>query len=524
MEDKDRYAIGQQDFKTLRKDDAFYVDKTAFVEKIVRSRTKYYFLARPRRFGKSLFLSTLRYFFEGRRELFKGLYIDSTDWDWQQYPVLHLDLNTDKFAEQGVLDEVLDNLFKEWETKYGVVEKAENLSSRFRNIIKEAHEKTGHQVVILVDEYDKPLVSNLSNDINFEYYRTKLASIYSNFKSSAEHIKLVFLTGVSRFSKLSVFSDLNNINDISFDDEFADVCGITEGELLDTFQEGIKRLSLGYEVSYDTMCSRLKKNYDGYRFAPAGSDIYNPWSVLNCLQKARIGNYWNATGTATIVADTLRDADIDIEQTLNADWDLDDLAGLDLLNADPTALLYQAGYLTIADYDMDSNTVRLKVPNEEVRKGLFKDLISAYLKPKKGTVKTIMDGIVKGINNGNPDVMMKNLDAYLAGIPYDLKVENENNFHNIFYVLATLIGLDAKAEVHTSNGRVDMLIETPNFIYIIELKYNSTPDDALRQIEEKGYALRFAVDPRQLFKIGVNFSSESRRIESWKIVDAYSAR
>ena len=392
-----------------------------------------------------------------------------------------------------------------------------DFSQRFRTIIRTAHEKTGRQVVILVDEYDKPLVGNLHNEENFEHYRTRLAGIYSNFKSSAEHIKLVFLTGVSRFSKLSVFSDLNNINDISFDDEFADVCGITEWELLENFREGIKRLSLGYQVSYDTMCSRLKKNYDGYRFAPAGSDIYNPWSVLNCLQKGRIGNYWNATGTATIVADTLRDADIDIEQTLNANWDLDDLAGLDLLNADPTALLYQAGYLTIADYDMEENAVRLKIPNEEVRKGLFKDLLSAYLKPKKGTVKTIMDGIVKGINTGAPEMMMKNIDAYFAGIPYDLKVENENNFHNIFYVLTTLIGLDAKAEVHTSNGRVDMLIETPNFIYIIELKYNSTPDDALRQIEEKGYARKFAVDPRQLFKIGVNFSSESRRIESWKI-------
>ncbi len=511
-----KYPIGDQDFKSIREDGFVYVDKTRYIEKI-KDGNKYYFLARPRRFGKSLFLSTLRYFFKGRRELFKGLYIDSTDWDWQQYPVLHLDLNTDRFAEQGKLEKVLDNLFREWERKYGIDVKDDDFSQRFRTIIRTAHEKTGCQVVILVDEYDKPLVGNLNNDENFEHYRKKLASIYSNFKSSAEHIKLVFLTGVSRFSKLSVFSDLNNINDISFDDEFADLCGITERELLDNFQEGISRLSREYNVSYDKVCMRLKKNYDGYRFAPAGSDIYNPWSVLNCLQKGRIGNYWNATGTATIVAETLRDADIDIEQTLNADWDLDDLAGLDLLNADPTALLYQAGYLTIADYDMEENSVRLKIPNEEVRKGLFKDLLSAYLKPKKGTVKTIMDGIVKGINSGDPEMMMKSLDAYFAGIPYDLKVENENNFHNIFYVLTTLIGLDAKAEVHTSNGRIDLLIETTKFIYIIELKYNSTPDDALRQIEEKGYTRRFAGDSRQLFKIGINFSSESRRIESWKI-------
>ena len=517
MEDKDRYAIGQQDFKTLRKDDAFYVDKTSFVEKIARSRTKYYFLARPRRFGKSLFLSTLRYFFEGRRELFKGLYIDSIDWDWQQYPVLHLDLNTDKFAEQGVLDSVLDNLFKEWEAKYGVVEKADNISSRFRNIIKEAHEKTGRQVVILVDEYDKPLVSNLSNDINFEYYRTKLASIYSNFKSSAEHIRLVFLTGVSRFSKLSVFSDLNNINDISFDDEFADVCGITERELFDYFQEGINRLSQVYQVSYDVMCKRLKKNYDGYRFAPAGSDIYNPWSVLNCLQKGRIGNYWNATGAASVVAEVLHDADVDIEEILNAQWKLDRLAGLDLRNANPTALLYQTGYLTIADYDIEYDEVRLKVPNDEVREGLFNDLLPLYVRGKNGWVEDVVDKIRKAIRKGEPEVMMKNLEAFFAGIPYDLKMDNENNFHNAFYILTTLIGIDAKAEVHTSCGRIDLLIDTTKFIYIIELKYNSTPDEALCQIEEKGYDRQFATDSRILFRIGVNFSSETRRIESWKI-------
>ena len=524
MEDKDRYAIGQQDFKTLRRDDAFYVDKTVFVEKIVRSKTKYYFLARPRRFGKSLFLSTLRYFFEGRRELFKGLYIDSTDWDWKSYPVLHLDLNSDRFAEQGKLEKVLDNLFREWERKFEIDVKDDDYSQRFKTIIRTAHEKTGQQVVILVDEYDKPLVGNLHNDENFEHYRTRLASLYSNFKSSAEHIRLVFLTGISRFSKLSVFSDLNNLEDITFSEDFADICGITERELLDNFQEGIARLAAQRNVAYEQAVRLLKENYDGYRFTPEGSDIYNPWSVLRALKESRIGTYWNSTGPATVVAEALRDADVDIQDILNADWDLDDLAGLDLLNADPTALLYQAGYLTIADYDTDSNTVRLKVPNEEVRKGFFKNLLSAYLKPKKGTVKTIMDGIVKGINTGNPDVMMKNLDAYLAGIPYDLKVENENNFHNIFYVLATLIGLDAKAEVHTSNGRVDLLIETPKFIYVIELKYDSSPEQALRQIEEKGYARRFAVDPRQLFRIGVTFSSESRRIEGWEIVDACSAR
>ena len=517
MEEYGIYAIGQQDFRMLREVDAVYIDKTAFIEKIVRSRIQYYFLARPRRFGKSLFLSTLRYFFEGRRELFKGLYIDSVDWDWEAYPVLHLDLNANKYDEIGKLDDVLDNLFRNWEKLYGIEVKDEDYSMRFKTIIKRAHERTGKPVVILVDEYDKPLVGNLRRGDRFEHYRAKLASLYSNFKSSAEHIRLVFMTGISRFSKLSVFSDLNNLKDISFSDDFADICGITERELLDNFQQGIMRLAHKRKVEADMITELLKKNYDGYRFTPEGSDIYNPWSVLNAMDECRIGAYWNATGAASIVAEALRDSEVDIEATLSAVWDFDDLAGLDLLNADPTALLYQAGYLTIADYDTDTNSVRLKVPNEEVRKGLFKHLLPLYLKPKGSTAKSVIDGITRSVGRGKPDDMLKSLRAYFAGIPYDLKMDNENNFHNAFYILVTLIGLDAEAEAHTSDGRIDLLIETPDYVYVIELKYDASAEEALRQIEEKEYALRFEADGRKVFKIGVSFSSETRRIEEWKI-------
>lgn len=517
MDDKERYPIGQQDFKTLRIDDAYYIDKTAFVAKIARSKSKYYFLARPRRFGKSLFLSTLRYFFEGERDLFRGLYIDSDDWDWEAYPVLYLDLNTDKYAESWALEDVLETIFMGWEAKYGITERMDTYSQRFKTIIRQAHEKTGKQVIILVDEYDKPLVGNLHNDENFEHYRTKLASLYSNFKSSAEHIRLVFLTGVSRFSKLSVFSDLNNLKDITFSNEYADICGITENELLENFHQGIEALAMEYEISFDEARARLKSNYDGYRFAKKGSGIYNPWSLLNCMQDRCILNYWNATGAASVVAETLQDADIDIEKTLNARWRIDDLAGLDLLSSDPTALLYQAGYLTIADYDRDTDTIGLKVPNEEVRKGLFDDLLKLYVKVKGKTVKNVLDGIKDGIRFGNPEEMMKNIDSYFAGVPYDLKVQNENNFHNALYILLTLIGIEAKAEAHTSDGRIDLIIETPNFIYLIELKYDSTPQQALRQIEEKEYARKFSTDYRKLFKIGVSFSSEKRRIGAWII-------
>lgn len=518
MDDKERYPIGQQDFKTLRERGALYVDKTGFVDRIVRSNTQYYFLARPRRFGKSLFLSTLRYFFEGRRELFKGLYIGSTDWDWQSYPVLYLDLNTDRFAEPDVLDSVLDRLLRSWEERYCVDVRDTALSQRFKTIIEAAHARTGRQVVILVDEYDKPLVGNVSKNQNFEHYRTQLASIYSNFKSAAEHIRLVFLTGVSRFSKLSVFSDLNNLKDISFSNDYADICGITERELLDNFKEGIAALAAEYGIDSQEACSLLKRNYDGYRFAKKGSDIYNPWSLINCMAERDILNYWNATGAASIVAEALYRSEVDIEKTLNASWSIEDLAGLDLLSSDPTAMLYQAGYLTIGAYDRQTNRVTLKVPNEEVSKGLFQDLMNLYVRTKKGrTARSVIDSITDSIRSGEPERLMRELDAYFASIPYDLRIDNENNFHNALYVLMTLIGLNARAEVHTSDGRIDLLVETPAYVYIIELKHNGTAEQALRQIEVKEYARRFANDHRRVFCIGVNFSTCTRRIESWKI-------
>ncbi len=270
------YPIGQQDFKTLREGNALYVDKTAFVEKIVKNQSKYYFLARPRRFGKSLFLSTLLYFFEGQRELFKGLYIDSTDWNWECYPVLRIDLNSDSYHDLGILDGVLDNLFRKWEKKYDINVKDAEYSQRLKTIIEAAHLKTGKQVVILVDEYDKPLVANINKTEHIEHYRNKLSAIYSNFKSSAEHIRLEFLTGVSRFGKLSVFSDLNNLRDISFLDEFADICGITEKELLDNFKPGISKLADKENIDFEEACNMLKRNYDRDRIAKSSSASFNP--------------------------------------------------------------------------------------------------------------------------------------------------------------------------------------------------------------------------------------------------------
>ncbi|MDE6443671.1 MAG: ATP-binding protein [Muribaculaceae bacterium] len=511
------YAIGEQDFRNLRMDGAIYVDKTKYLEKIVKSKGKYYFLARPRRFGKSLFLSTIRYFFEGRKELFRGLAIDSADWHWQEYPVLLLDFNTGQYSEVDGLEPVLRNLLKNWEGKYDVKDIDDDYSQRLRNIIAAAHEKTGLPVVILVDEYDKPLVRNLNEQKKFEHYRSLLASLYSNFKSAGEHIKLVFLTGVSRFSKLSVFSDLNNIDDITFDNEYADICGITENELLKYFKDGIRALAEETGISYQKALKRLKFNYDGYRFAAKGSEIYNPWSVLNAMRKSAIKNYWNETGLPTIVAETLKKINVNLEATFNSKITEDDLKGLDLLNPNPTALLYQTGYLTIKRYYSGTDQYLLGIPNLEVRKGLFKVLLPYYVVGKEGTANQNLLEMVSDLMDGNPDHAMLRLQAFFAGIDYKLKMENENNFHNAFYLLTHIIGLNTKTEVHTSDGSIDLLIETEHFLYIIELKYDHTADEALRQIEEKKYGRVWQTDIREVFLIGVEFSSKTRCIEDWKI-------
>lgn len=513
MEYRDLYPIGQQSFEVLRKGGAYYVDKTEYMWKIVNSQSLYYFLARPRRFGKSLFLSTLKCFFEAKRNLFKGLYIDGKDWDWKEYPVLHLDFNTERYATQSELESILESHFKKWEVSYGIEEIEDTHSGRFKNIIAAAHRKTGRQVVILVDEYDKPLVNNINNDESFEWFRTSLASLYSNFKSSADHIKLVFLTGVSRFSRLSVFSDLNNIRDITFQNEFADVCGISERELHHYFKEGIENMASVYGESYENMTLLLKRNYDGYRFTEAGSEMYNPWSLLNALSSNRISNYWNQTGLPTIVAESLKRVDADLEATFNTLCGQDELVGLDLRSPKPIALMYQTGYLTIKDYDLASDTYTLGIPNNEVRKGVMDILLPYYLDLKGKSTSGMVRELVADVIDGRPESFMKRLETYFAAMPFKLRLHSEHDLRNAIFILISLVGIQVKAELETSDGAIDITIETPEYIYIIELKYNKSAHAAISQIIDKEYGLPFAMDSRRLYLIGANFNSRKRRFD-----------
>ena len=344
--------------------------------------------------------------------------------------------------------------------------------------------------------------------------------MYSNFKSSAEHIRLVFLTGVSRFRKLSVFSGLNNLSDITFDNNFADVCGITEKELFEHFKMGIEELAEKYNISYEAACARLKKNYDGYRFAEEGSEIYNPWSLFNCFSKIKFSYYWNETGFPSIVAKALKMSHANLEEYFDTYCSESDLWGLVLTDPNPTALMYQTGYLTIKEFDMDMDMYHLGIPNEEVRVGLVNVLIPYYAKYKSAGDALKVKDMVKWLKLGRPDRFLESIQTYFAGVSYKLKMDNENNFHNAFFLVTDLIGLESDAEVDTSDGRIDMLIKTPRYIYVIELKYDKSADEALAQIDRKKYDRMFRDDHRKILRIGVRFSSSTRTIEDWRIEES----
>ncbi len=510
-----KYPIGQQSFKQLREGGFLYVDKTRFIKRIAEG-SQFYFLGRPRRFGKSLFLSTLQCFFEGRRELFQNLYIDSADWNWEAYPVLYLDLNIVKFQEEKEWTDLIEDRISKWEKTYGITPLVSTLSVRLSNVIQAAYEKTGKGVVILVDEYDKPLVNNLHDKAKFEYYRSELAALYSNFKSSAEYIRLVFLTGVSRFGKLSVFSGLNNISDISLDSRYADICGITEGELNSYFQSGIDSLSLSTGKTREEIISTLKKFYDGYHFAPDGPDIYNPFSLLNTFDKSELGNYWIQSGTPSLLLQELKRTHTDLQKLMEVEATENSISGLDLESISPVALFYQTGYLTIKDYNKRGRIFKLGIPNNEVKEGLLEYILPYYANLQQEDSRIFAYRFLRELEEGQVNCFMERLISMLAGIPYDLEFGKEHEVRNAIFILFTLIGIDVNAEVRTSDGRIDILVRTEKYIYIMELKFNKTAIEALQQIKRKEYDLPWKVDNRTVIAIGINYSTEKRRIDSWE--------
>lgn len=514
------YPLGIQNFEDLRRNEFVYVDKTHHIYRLT-STGKYYFLSRPRRFGKSLLVSTMEAYFKGKKELFNGLAMVDLEKDWVEYPVLHLDLNGKKYDSPQALTDNIRYYLTLWDKDLDTdTSSISDIEIRFKQIIDVACEKTGKKVVILIDEYDKPIVDNLGNPEVADDFKKTLQGFYSVLKAKDGQIRFGFLTGVSKIGKLSVFSGLNNLTDISMESEYSDICGISERDLHKYFEESITELADANRLSTDECYKKLKDMYDGYHFSEDAEGMYNPFSLLSTLRFKKFKDYWFETGTPTMLVNVMKQTSFDITTLSdNVEVASDDLSGMqDIVNR-PIPLFLQTGYLTIKDYDKEFNIYTLGFPNDEVKNGFLKFIFSYYvpINPAEGNTTTAK--LAKALRTGAPDVFMRTLEALFANTTYQIQGDAEKDFQYAMYIIMELLGEYVQAERTTSNGRIDLLLQTKDYIYIIEVKIDNTADVALQQIEEKGYAKPFVNDPRKLFKIGVSFSTENRRIEDWKVIE-----
>lgn len=515
-----KYPVGIQSFPKIREEGYLYVDKTPYIFQIIKTKG-YFFLSRPRRFGKSLLISTLEAYYQGRRDLFKGLALDSLTEDWEPHPVLHLDLNSGSYQSGNGLQEILDSHLRDWERKFEM-ENPDSLSTlspsiRFRNVIRRAYEKTNKKVVILIDEYDKPLLSSIGDERLSEDFRNMLKSVYSNLKSMDSYIEIALLTGVARFSKVSIFSDLNNLRDISFEEKFAGICGITSEELDSFFADGIAKLAHKEGKNYEETRELLRVNYDGYHFSDISPDIYNPFSLVSVFAKMRLGPYWFEYGTPSHLIHLIEKEQWMLRDLAPVEIESSKLESAGIPSSDPIPTLYQTGYLTIKSYDPLFRIYTLDYPNQEVRVGFLSFLIPYYIKPDNQPGSFTIKKFVLAITSGRVEEFMSFLESMLAGVPYSEKGSAEAHFQNAAYILFMLMGQYVKIEDRTSDGGIDLTVETHDFIYIFEFKINSTPEEALAQIHEKKYWLKYLPSEKEIFLIGANFDTETRRLNGYKI-------
>ena len=531
-----KLPIGIQSFEKLRRDGFLYIDKTAFIWRLIQSSNPY-FLSRPRRFGKSLFLSTLATYFLGQKELFKDLYLEKAEEEqaefeqraaWEAYPVLYLDFNTGNYIESDELGMNLNGHLCKWEKLYGVEPSEQNFALRFAGVITRACQQTGKQVVILVDEYDKPLLQTMGvNEELNEHYRNTLKAFYSVIKTCDQYIRFAFLTGVTKFSKISIFSDLNNLEDISLRNDYAGICGITEQELEQNFEPEIEALSIAEGLTRSKTLATLKKQYDGYLFAKAGVNVYNPFSLLSAFKAKDFGSYWFSTGTPTFLVNYLKEAHYFIPD-LDGNVELNE-SGLETYRAvteNALPILFQSGYLTIIGYIKEARLYKLGFPNDEVRYGFLENLLPAYSSLPLGDTGKSVWQFVQDIREGKVDSFMERMRSIIAGIPYDdfpkekLKLR-EQNYQTAVYLIFALMGQFVQTEVHCATGRADAVVITVDTVYIFEFKLcgNSNAEDAINQIKEKNYAAKYQVDGKKVVLIGSSFDEDARTIRDWQIAN-----
>ena len=508
------YPIGIQNFESLRRDGYFYVDKTALIYQMAKTG-RYYFLSRPRRFGKSLLISTIEAYFRGKKELFEGLAMGELEKDWLEYPVLHLDLNIDKYDQPDSLDKILNEALLGWETLYGTRIGEDTLALRFKGVVNRAYKQTGHSVVILVDEYDKPMLQAIGNEELQREYRNTLKPFYGVLKTMDGCIKFAMLTGVTKFGKVSVFSDLNNLEDLSMWNEYVPLCGITDKELHETLEAEMHEFAEAQRLTDEQFRNKLREYYDGYHFTHNSVGLYNPFSLLNAFKRKEFGSYWFETGTPTYLVELLKKHRYNLERMADEETDAQVLNSIDSESTNPIPVIYQSGYLTIKGYDERFGIYRLGFPNREVEEGFVRFLLPFYANTNKVDAPFEIQNFVREVETGNYDAFFRRLQSFFADTPYELVRDLELHYQNVLFIVFKLMGFYTKVEYHTSEGRVDLVLQTNKYIYVMEFKLNGTAEEALQQINEKQYALPFTADSRKQFKIGVNFSTQMRNIERW---------
>ena len=516
-----RYPIGIQTFETIVNGGYVYVDKTDLVYQLAREHVC--FLSRPRRFGKSLLLSTLDAYFSGRKDLFAGLRIESLEKEWDTYPIFRIDFANGNFNREGELERIIEEHLIRWEAVYGRDERVQSIGNRFRDLLESAYRETGKKAVVLIDEYDKPLLDPLGEELEV-INRNILKGFYGTFKSADASLRFVLLTGVTKFSQITVFSGFNQPNDISMDSDYDAICGITEEELYTVFKEAIEEMAVKYKLSVEEMKEMLKKHYDGYHFSEEMLDIYNPFSIINAFAKRRIDAYWYRSGTPTYLAKLLDGHQINMQRLIGQAYEAQYFMDYRADREDPLAMFYQSGYLTIRDFDLSDQTYTLDFPNVEVRKGFVTLAANRYFGHEERDTSCWILNLARMFRRCDLDSIRDAYTSFLASIPYeadkDVRALNyETHFQYTFYIINQLLGCyTTLIEKENSMGRADMIVETANDIFLFEFKVDQSADEALDQIEEKQYALPYLTDSRNLHKIGVSISSKTRTVAEWKVI------
>ena len=510
------YPIGIQTFSEIREKNYLYIDKTEYVYRMTHF-AKYVFLSRPRRFGKSLLTSTLHSYFSGRKDLFQGLAMERLEKEWIEYPVLHFDMSMAKHVDKERLERLLDFMLSDYERTFGLDPTAGDANLRLTRLIKCAYEKTGKKVVVLIDEYDAPLLDVVHEKENLGVLRNIMRNFYSPLKACDPYLKYVFLTGITKFSQLSIFSELNNIKNISMDEPYAAICGITEDEMLTQMKEDVKRLAVKLEITPEEVLLKLKENYDGYHFTYPSPDLYNPFSLLNAFADGKFGSYWFGSGTPTYLIKMLGKFGVNPSGIgpKQAKASIFDAPTETMTNITP--LLYQSGYITIKDYNKILDLYTLDIPNKEVRLGLMESLLPNYVGNETPEATTMVAYLFYDIQNGDMDSALRRLQTFLSTIPYCDNTKYEGHYQQLFYVIFSLLNYYVDIEVRTPRGRVDVVLRTKTTLYVMELKLDKTAGEAMEQINLKNYPERFALCGLPVVKVAINFDSERCTIGDWII-------